>query len=1069
MEGVQPIHRVEIGNSIANRDFPKNTQTTSFFHYIVLLVNVIWVEINTFYSFYFLVLGTLQALPADLSSTNYLTTYIPLVFVILISYLLQAVDYHKTSSSAKTNENASYEVIRDHRTRTFLAKEIIPGDIVMINDQSPLPCDCVLLKTNEISIFIDTSTIDGETDVKDRFPLNLPTQFTLENLINSNGVITATDPSIDTRDVSGAITFSQTSITGASTTNTKSTKKAGGEEHSDDMNSNKFSVNDQGDIRTSFSTQNFAERGSIICSNGPHYFVVLYTGSHCRSGSVKLDYIARRTLIDVYLEKLSVVIFLFQFSIATFLGYLGYKSIMHDSPPGGVPSYVGTIEVYGSGNFWVFVIILVRNFLLLSFMIPITLKILLPLFRFIYGLFIANDLNFVDVQTGASAMAYSTNITENLGAIDVIVADKTGTLTKNQLELISMTVGDRKFGDNEASTIFEDKTLKKTLENPQEDLDFINMFKALSICHSIRVSANQELFGSSADELAIVRALIKLGWEFYTLSPGHIRVKCPFGTYEYQILRIIPFNRKRMRMSVVVKDENDQIMVYMKGAPERMVRKCTSYSGDMAAMFEQFQKKGFRALSISCRRMDEFGGSTGDSIFEEEHRFLGSIGIEDALQQDVQISVDVLQQAGLKIWVATGDAHVNTIVTAAMLKLLRTTDQLVHLRDNDLRNRLTEFANASMMVPENSFTAMINCESGDLVFEALQNEPFIDGLMRARCVIFYRCKPQTKADVVTSLQQTGRRVLAIGDGANDTQLLRSADVGIGMLGQNGRQGFTTCDFAVPSFRNLCRLILVHGHTSLHRSVLSVHFSFYKALQFALCQAIYQFWTGFSGQSFFGDLSLLTFNQIWTLIPMIAILFEKDVSENFLYRLSFLYKKLRNPLTITFSNLNWMYVAIYQAIATMTVVYLLTGEAFLQTNTGKDLGRDFLSIIVYISQVLIVTFYLVYQLNTLTYYSLVLLIGNILLLIAFSGIFQSNWLLNAFNAGRDWQGFFGECFNSWPAMLLLLTIFLASVSPSWLGLSIWSEIRSTETLLVIEKETIAAKEDQPLFFDPPKQN
>lgn len=1054
-----PPHHVEIGCSEANSDFPKNKQNTSVIQYFYLLLKVVWVEINTFYSLYFLILGILQALPGDLSTTEAWTTFVPLILVVGFSYLIQAIDFHKTAKSVTMNQLKFYNVIRDHAKISSKYTSIKVGDIFCIDDKSPVPCDCVLLQSEQFSVFVDTSTVDGETDAKDRYQVRLPEVLSETKLMQISGYIEATNPELDTRDVSGEIILNGLATEGAAKTQSDKTNGKG-------VDGN-YEILEDGRVRTPFSVTNFIERGSVISSSGKNYFIALYTGKHCRSGGQNLNYVARRTLIDVYLEKLSVVVFCIQFIIAIILGVLGYKALRRNCPKGEInTTYIGDIDVYGYGEFFIALIIITRNFLLLSFMIPITLKIILPIFRFFYGLFIANDLNFTDPNNGACAQALSTNITENLGAIDVIVADKTGTLTKNSLELVSILVGNNKYGDNYSATIFEDDKFKTDLQKAKDDVHLYEMMRCLSICHSVRIDG-EELFGSSADELAIIRALIKLGFKFTRSQDSHV-VEAPFGTYQYKILRVLPFNRTKMTMSVVIQDETG-VYVYTKGAPEKVVNQCTAYSGQEAALFDQFMKKGLRSLSLSFRKLESYSQEMSDVEIDENHFFLGSIGIEDALQQDVQITVDVLQQAGLKIWVATGDAHINTIVTTAMLKLINTKDQLLHLRDDVLRDNdeLNNFATAAMQTPENSFTVLVNCESGDVVKSALQNEDFVDGLYRAKCVIFYRCKPQTKADVVAALQQTGRRVLAVGDGANDTQLLRSADVGIGMLSQDGKAGFTSCDFAIPSFRMLSRLILIHGHTSLHRSVLAVHFSFYKALQFGVCQAFYQFWTDFSGQSFFGSLSLLTFNVVWTFLPMIAILFEKDVSENFLYRLSYLYKKLRNPLKISLSNLNWMYLAIYQGLATMGVAYLLTGEAFLQTDTGKDLGRDFLSLIVFFAQVVTVTFYMVTQLNTLTYYSLILLVGNILLLIAFSGIFQTSWILDALGKGRDWQGFFGECFNSWPANLILVTIILASSTPAWLIMSIWNEVASTETLLVMEMETIAAKEDQPLFFDPPK--
>jgi phospholipid-translocating ATPase len=707
-------------------------------------------------------------------------------------------------------------------------------------------------------------------------------------------------------------------------------------------------------------------------------------------------------------------------------------------------------------------------------MVPITLKLLLPVFRYLYGIFITYDVNFVDAASNNRANAYSMNITENLGALDVIVSDKTGTLTRNKLSLLSLTVEDRQYGmTKQAPSLVEDEHLNDDFKERQSD-DFRLIFQALSVCHSIRISAEQKLIGSSADETAILKALKRLGWRWDSPTPDTMAISSPLGSYHIRILRVNPFDRERMLMSVVAR-VNDDTYVFMKGASERVVRRCTSHSGPLAGNFHEFERIGLRAMGVSCRLLEDYDPDAPTAELENDHRLLGSLGIEDELQQDVQLTMDLLSDAGLKMWVATGDAKTNTIVIASMLRLIRQGEQVVHLSTGHLReegpfarpgSELYGFSEAAAAAAPNSFSTLVNCEESDTLNAALENKAFVEGLYRGRCVIFYRCKPVTKAQVAVALQNLGRRVLGIGDGANDSVLLSTADVGIGILGRNGQRSFAGCDFAVPAFRNLGRLILVHGHLALHRSVLAVNFSFYKAALFGVCQIVFQIWTDCTGQSFFDPSSLTAYNNVWTLIPLISLLFEKDISENFLYKMSFLYTKLRNPLSVHPSNLPWFFSAVYQGVMTMAVAYILTGESFL-TPQGKDYGQGYLSLLVYTALVFNCAFYMAYQTNTFTYYSLILIVGNLLLLISLTACLQTDNAISQL-VGPNWTGFFGQCLNSPESIVFLLTMVLAAVTPAWVGLAVWAEFFASESLLVIENETTAAKEDRPLFFDPPKK-
>jgi len=126
------------------------------------------------------------------------------------------------------------------------------------------------------------------------------------------------------------------------------------------------------------------------------------------------------------------------------------------------------------------------------------------------------------------------------------------------------------------------------------------------------------------------------------------------------------------------------------------------------------------------------------------------------------------------------------------------------------------------------------------------------------------------------------------------------------------------------------------------------------------------------------------------------------------------------LTISPSNITWLYVAIYQAFSTMLITYAFTGEGFFDSK-GREYGESYLSITVFFALVFICTFYMIYQTNTFTYYSLCLIFGNILLLITFSAFCQNN-LLKSIDMVKPWVGFYGNCLNSIDTLVMIFTIF-----------------------------------------------
>lgn len=106
--------------------------------------------------------------------------------------------------------------------------------------------------------------------------------------------------------------------------------------------------------------------------------------------------------------------------------------------------------------------------------------------------------------------------------------------------------------------------------------------------------------------------------------------------------------------------------------------------------------------------------------------------------------------------------------------------------------------------------------SGMVIAVALDNSFMhseLGPLLRdASSVIVYRSSPAQKAEVVTFMKRfTGGKVtLAIGDGANDVNMIQSADLGFGLMGKEGNQAAAFADYAIPKYKDLRRVLFWHG-------------------------------------------------------------------------------------------------------------------------------------------------------------------------------------------------------------------------------------------------------------------
>ncbi|KER32855.1 hypothetical protein T265_01144 [Opisthorchis viverrini] len=134
-------------------------------------------------------------------------------------------------------------------------------------------------------------------------------------------------------------------------------------------------------------------------------------------------------------------------------------------------------------------------------------------------------------------------------------------------------------------------------------------------------------------------------------------------------------------------------------------------------------------------------------------------------------------------------------------------------------------------------------------------------------VLCCRSTPSQKASVV-SLVKKGLSVqtLAIGDGANDVNMIQVADVGVGIGGEEGMQAVMASDFAISRFRFLRRLVLVHGHLCYEKLAHTALYLFYKDGVYIFLLFWFQLFNGFSGSNAVDQLSQILFSITMTGLP-----------------------------------------------------------------------------------------------------------------------------------------------------------------------------------------------------------
>jgi phospholipid-translocating ATPase len=213
-------------------------------------------------------------------------------------------------------------------------------------------------------------------------------------------------------------------------------------------------------------------------------------------------------------------------------------------------------------------------------------------------------------------------------------------------------------------------------------------FQILSLCHTVKVdnSLTEKYQASSPDEFSFVKFcssidIVYVGERRDTRRSGSnpIRtVRVRNKELFYEVLHILEFDSTRKRMSVILRDlQNDQVLLLSKGA-ESAIFKCCS-SGDIQSCdsdIESFAQKGWRTLALAFKTLDEqeyrriakeLSVAMGDlanrkealaNVYEDietEMELKGATAIEDKLQEGVAETLEFLRAGGIKVWVLTGD------------------------------------------------------------------------------------------------------------------------------------------------------------------------------------------------------------------------------------------------------------------------------------------------------------------------------------------------------------------------------------------------------------------------------
>lgn len=369
----------------------------------------------------------------------------------------------------------------------------------------------------------------------------------------------------------------------------------------------------------------------------------------------------------------------------------------------------------------------VRYILLLSSIIPISLRVNVDLAKLVYSMRINRDK---DIE---GCIVRNSSIPEELGRIEHLLCDKTGTLTQNIMIFKKLATTISTFSEESLPELenYIKKNISRSpttcseypLTNKRDKMAvFRDLMTACMVCHNVTPTIDngeRVLQASSPDEVALVKFGESLNYELTKRTTNSIELKNPLGHLEqYEILQNFPFSSERKRMGILVKDlVSGKYIFYLKGADAVIKDKVGKIDASwLNEECENLAKDGLRTLVISqkvlseeqfqewtekynqagrdIKRRDELEEKCVEEL-ENKMDLLGISGVEDLLQEDIKTVVQSLRDAGIKVWMLTGDKMETAKCIAISTGLKTNTQQFFELKDfsdeNEFKWRLEQY------------------------------------------------------------------------------------------------------------------------------------------------------------------------------------------------------------------------------------------------------------------------------------------------------------------------------------------------------------------------------------------
>ena len=581
---------------------------------------------------YFLIISILQTIKSISYSNGSPIMLIPFSFVVLINGIKDLYEDIKRRQMNNMDNNRLCEVYNSKKKKFINKKweEVKLGDIIKIKKNEIICCDMIILETSESNgiCLVEPKNINGESNLYMKH-INSNWRKNFMDYSDMNYICITKNQNDNLYKFKG--TLYEIQYDGNNTINIS-------------PNKNEFH----------FNQKNFLLRGMILRQTDYIIGCAVYVGHNTKVmiNTPKLK--NKQTKLEKKMNNLVIIIFIFQLCLSMISSIINYiqdkekfqfiNKFIYDSRNDKKETHNEIIKFFKTFGTW---IVIMTNF------VPISLLTTFPFSKLCYGYFISKDIDMTNKSSMIGAGVHSSNLNEELGQIDFIFTDKTGTLTQNKMKFKAFTISTTSFGEEDTNSntnilfnklnkdkygdipdvefIDKDHKLKDVINNSEIlPKNFLHFFYNLCLCNDVEIdykkfeiSAKLEYITSSSDEKCLINFSRYCGFIYKDkINNNTIIIEKNINNDNEDIkftkCHILEFTSERRRMSVIVKNENEvncsKYYLYIKGSDSVIINliseeyKSTNEYKYIMKKINDYSQKGLRTLLIGYKelRTDEF-------------------------------------------------------------------------------------------------------------------------------------------------------------------------------------------------------------------------------------------------------------------------------------------------------------------------------------------------------------------------------------------------------------------------------------------------------------------------------